>query len=335
MPFTNWNSFVDLLGKLAAAEDQWGGATDFAQFDTLVRSNCTGLVDTYDKLCGELTASGDYGDRDQLFRHVRIVALARSAKDAGMGADWAGYWVSRDTGDRAVYAESCYAPFAAWAPVGEQETTGTDTTEQQVDKETGRWRRWDKADSEFEYYHDADAVWERRRDGEWHRFHADVKAWLRYDGPSKTWLYQGEWRAYDAVAGKTVAPADEFAWVPTDQAGRMQRAHGDGWRAWLGPVLVSRWGAEWAKHPVEHRQYWLTGLLDELLATQPAPTTGTAKAEPSQEIDLNALAEEMVAESIAEIEGAETLSSEERAAMVAAVRQNLAEAMAGSGDDRS
>jgi hypothetical protein len=181
-----------------------------------------------------LTASGDYGDANQLFEHIRIAALAAPAEDSGMDAEWAGYWISRDTDDDPVYADSRYAPPGLWTPMSTEadtaetngepesvETAAVDLTEQHYDEESGRWRRWNADDSEFEYYHDTDGVWERLRDGTSYRYHDVAEEWLAYDAGSGTWWYEDDWRPFDDVGTTpepTEPPAPEMAAEPAPAA---------------------------------------------------------------------------------------------------------------------
>lgn len=211
MPFSNWSGYAELLDKLSAAKSNWTDATDFAQFDEQVRKNCGDLVDGYAALSADLIASGDYEDRNLLFQHVRIAALAQPAQAAGMGPDWAGYWISTDLRNQSVYAESRYAPPGSWAAVagedsGDDADQGEpDLTVQHYDPDTGRWRRLNADANEFEYYAE-DGVWERHSNGTWHRFHADVRKWLPYDARSDLWWYADQWRAQDAVAAADRPP---------------------------------------------------------------------------------------------------------------------------------
>lgn len=202
MPFSNWGTYTDLLDKLGAAESNWSDATDFTGFDEQVRKNCADLLDRYGALRAEMVESGDYEDRDLLFQHVRIAALARSAESAGMGPDWAGYWISRDLRNQSVYAESRFAPPGGWAAVAaeDRDAEQPDLTEQHYDPDTKRWRRLNATDNEFEYYAD-DGVWERYTNDTWHRFHTGIRTWLPYDAPTGLWWYADQWRAGDAVAG--------------------------------------------------------------------------------------------------------------------------------------
>jgi hypothetical protein len=218
MPFSNWGTYTDLLDKLAAAESNWSDTTDFAGFDEQVRKNCSDLADRYGALRAELIESGDYDDRDLLFQHVRIAALARSAETAGMGPDWAGYWISKDLRNQSVYAESRFAAPGGWAAVaaedgddGDGDVEQPDLTQQHYDPDTKRWRRLNATDNQFEYYAD-DGVWERYSNNTWQRFHATVQTWLPYDARSGLWWYADQWRAGDAVGG-----ADKPADKPADQ----------------------------------------------------------------------------------------------------------------------
>jgi hypothetical protein len=274
MPFSDWDSYQDLLRGLHAAASQWGGAKDFAQFDENVRRDCADLVGGeygYDGLCKRLEESGDYGGgKDQLFAHLRIVALAAPAAEFGLGPEWKGYWISKNLDGGEVYSDNRYAAPSAWPPaeipvqaaaLTYDEETGlmydaanwylrdgktivwpdeqnpaafrdgagntylhgelqaqakADPAAQQFDKETGRWRRRNEPDGEFEYYHSNDGVWERSRQNLWHRYHQDAAQWLPYDEPSQTWLYQGEWHSYDDVT--TLARPGPASPVPVSPA---------------------------------------------------------------------------------------------------------------------
>lgn len=120
MSFNGWNSFGDLFEKLAAAFPHWSGAATFEEFDELVRGNCASLVGDeggYDDLLARLEASGAHGgDRDLLFEHVRTAALAiPAAQYAGLGPEWAGFWISRKLRGEEIYASSRYASPPEWA----------------------------------------------------------------------------------------------------------------------------------------------------------------------------------------------------------------------------
>lgn len=133
--------------------------------------------------------------------------------------------------------------------------------------------------------------------------------------PDDYWVLYHQW--YPEPAG-----AQPFDWLTTEQAGRLQQAWGEHWRDYLGPQLDHRWGAGWEAHPVEHRQHWLNGLLDELLAP--------AQAEPAHGHDnLDARARQMVADTLAELaDEIEPMSAADIAAAVAGVRRNLEEGTA-------
>lgn len=133
---------------------------------------------------------------------------------------------------------------------------------------------------------------------------------------------------------------DPFAWMDQSQVDSLSTAWGSEWQSYLSEQLDYRWGADWQANPAEHKQEWLAGLLPELLgsgdAEQPA-------AEPTADDDLSRvggddggdtgtpddelakLAEELVLQSIGDVEGADSLTDDQRAAVVAAVRQNLEE----------
>jgi hypothetical protein len=305
MPFSNWGAYEDLLDKLSAAKAYWSDAVDFTQFDDQVRRNCGDLLDGYAAFSADLIASGDYEDRNLLFQHVRIAALALSAQAAGMGPDWAGYWISTDLGNQSVYAESRYAPPGSWAALvaedgGDADQGQPDLTVQHYDPDTGRWRRLNADDNEFEYYAE-DGVWERRSNDTWHRFHATVGKWLPYDAPSGLWWYADQWRPQDAVGVADRPP------TPTS------------------PVVTSPSSLDVTS----------PSSLDEtspssLDVTATGSSVETEADEDDEEIDLAALAEEMVSEVVAELTDEDELwTEEERAEMVAAVRHNLESAVGG------
>jgi len=127
------------------------------------------------------------------------------------------------------------------------------------------------------------------------------------------------WALYGEPAAETEADGDRFGWLSTDQSETLRQAWGEGWRDHLGPQLDHRWGEGWEAHPAEHRQLWLTDVLTELL--NPAEPTA------ADEVDLDQLAEQAVAETLAELTDAEPMSAEELAEAVAIVRRNLQEAM--------
>lgn len=144
--------------------------------------------------------------------------------------------------------------------------------------------------------------------------------------PDDYWTLYHQWHGGDQTAAAATGDAveDPFGWLTADQASQFQQAWGNGWRDHLGSQLDYRWGAGWADHPAEHRQHWLGELLDELLA--PAPSE--AGEEDDDEQDLDALAERMVAETLAGLEDdIEPLSPEEVAEAVAIVRAKLQEEM--------
>jgi hypothetical protein len=215
MAFSDWDSYTALLNGLAAAKSNWSDATDFAGFDEKVRKSCPALVPNsggYDDLLTRLDDSGDYGNKDALFGHLRIVILAEVANEQELGADWAGYWISKDRGGGRIYAGSRAATVSSWASMDaaadvEPAVSGV-APEQEFDQESGRWRRR-SADGEFEFYHDGDGVWERVRDNRWSRHHDGAKKWLPYDKPSGTWLYENAWVPYERVGAPPAAGTAE------------------------------------------------------------------------------------------------------------------------------
>ena len=214
MAFSDWGSFEKLVDELAPL---CSGATSFESFDDAVRGGRADLVDGehgYDALMSQLMNSGDYTGVDILFEHLRLVALAGPAEHYDMGPEWAGLWISADHQGAQVCAGLRFAALADWAPLpfdGGTQTTEPDPAAQQLDETTGRWRRYVEQDGEYEYHHTADDVWERSRDGLWHRFHDRAGRWLPYDEASGTWLDGDQWRPVEEVGVPAPAADDEPA----------------------------------------------------------------------------------------------------------------------------
>jgi len=223
MAFSNWDSYEKLLNELRSICVR---ADSFESFDSAARGGRPDLVEGehgYAALVAQLADSGDYSGTDVLFEHLRLVAVAVPAEQYGMGQEWTGLWISADHQGAQVYADDRYAALSAWLPLlldgdgqttehgGRKDAAEADPREQQVDEATGRWRRFAEQDGEYEYHHTRDDVWERERDGLWYRFHDEVRQWMAYDEPSRTWLDGGQWRPYELGAA-TVADA-----VPTTE----------------------------------------------------------------------------------------------------------------------
>lgn len=145
--------------------------------------------------------------------------------------------------------------------------------------------------------------------------------------PDDYWVLYHQWYP---EATDDAAEEEPFSWVTAEQASRLQQAWGNDWRDHLGPQLDYRWGAGWEDHPVDHRQHWLNDVLDELLA----PAAPTADPQPAADgradgaEDLDAVARQMVEETLAELEDEiEPMSAEEIADAVAIVRRELEEEM--------
>lgn len=67
------------------------------------------------------------------------------------------------------------------------------------DRASGKWRRA-IGTGEFEYFHEADQVWERPGEHQhWTRQHHGTSTWLPYDAPSQTWLYDNQWLPGDRI----------------------------------------------------------------------------------------------------------------------------------------
>lgn len=154
------------------------------------------------------------------------------------------------------------------------------------------------------------------------------------------------WQKYPADTDEaTEAPAedgDRFGWVTQEHQDRLATAWGPDWGRYLGEQLDHHWGPGWEANPADHKQHWLEGLIDELLAPreQAEPTAeetaeGTAEetaegtaAEEHEEVDLDQLVEMLVADAMARIDGADQLSEEDMEEVRAAVRNNVLEEIA-------
>jgi hypothetical protein len=167
----------------------------------------------------------------------------------------------------------------------------------------------------------------------------------RSELPGAYWALYHQWYSEPAAETGTEAETDRdrFGWLSTDQSEALRQAWGEDWRDHLGPQLDHRWGEGWQAHPAEHRQHWLTDVLTELLtpaepaaapeqvASEPVATAEHAftadKASSAGEVDLDQLAAQAVAETLAELTDVEPMSAEDLAEAVAIVRHNLQEAM--------
>lgn len=190
----------------------------------------------YKSLCAAL--KDDYADADQLAKLVKRRALCRPAADYEYDdEDWQGYYIAPGTDGSLLYAhqDDRFADFARWTPI---EQAGTDTVAEAVespavgdpsatqdeedawyedenedvdpavpvyDSAVGRWRRLDPVSGVFEYHNTEDDVWERDSGtGYWSRLHERVGSWLAYDAPSRTYLYENQWLAYEQVGAPPV-----------------------------------------------------------------------------------------------------------------------------------
>jgi len=222
MTFSDWVAYDKLLNELG---------TFFARADSLESLRGVLAGDRPDLVDGEhgftalvtgLSDSGDYSGDSLLFEHLRLVTLAVPAELHGMGEEWAGSWISADHEGARVYAGDRYAALSAWFPLplddSAPDAPEADPLVPRLDEATGRWRRFAQQDGEYEYHHLGDDVWERVRDGLWHRHHDGAGRWLAYDEPSRTWLDGGQWRHHDDVGKDAVPdPAPPADAVPTEE----------------------------------------------------------------------------------------------------------------------
>lgn len=140
--------------------------------------------------------------------------------------------------------------------------TVEDPRVQHFDPDSGRWRRWSDQGGEYEYYHDADGVWERIREG-CYRHHGDRFGWIRYDHGSDTWLDPTtpvpQWRAHDEI-GTPPAPPE-----PGGAADRIWNALPDEGRAALDELTGRALAAKPASMSDQDALRLLTeALLDEV-----------------------------------------------------------------------
>ena len=154
------------------------------------------------------------------------------------------------------------------------------------------------------------------------------------------------WQRYPAepAAEDGAAPAesaDRFDWVPAEHQARLAAAWGPEWATYLAEQVDHRWGEGWEANPAEHKQYWLSDLVEELLnpqadaepAAEPVaePAAGTAAepvADDYEEVDVDELVEALVADSVAKIDGADELSEEDLAEVRATIRATVMEEIA-------
>jgi hypothetical protein len=145
------------------------------------------------------------------------------------------------------------------------------------------------------------------------------------------------WQKYPADSEEAAeAPAedgDRFGWVTQPHQERLAAAWGPEWATYLGEQLDYRWGAGWEANPADHKQHWMEDLINELLA-QPADTAtedaaaGEAAAEGYEEVDADQLVEMLVADAMAQIDGADQLTAEDLEEVRTAVRNNVMEEIA-------
>ena len=146
------------------------------------------------------------------------------------------------------------------------------------------------------------------------------------------------WQRYPAETGTEdgAAPAesgDRFDWVPAEHQARLAAAWGPDWTTYLTEQVDYRWGEGWEANPAEHKQYWLSDLVEELLNppsdAEPAPEE---VAEPAtddyEEVDVDQLVEALVADAVTRIDGADELSGEDMAEVRATIRANVLEEIA-------
>jgi hypothetical protein len=168
----------------------------------------------------------------------------------------------------------------------------------------------------------------------WQRYPADQAAGEATGEPAEV--------AYAEHAEEPAEDGGRFGWVGAQHQERLAAAWGPEWSTYLAQQLDYRWGEAWDASPADHKQSWLDGLIDELMtpATEPViaetpaaegtektATEGAAAGE-FEEVELDQLAEMLVADTVAEIEGADGLSAEDLAEVTAAVRNNILEEMA-------
>lgn len=191
----------------------------------------------YKALCAALR--DDYSDAEQLAKLVKRRALCRPAADYGYDdEDWRGYYIAPGADGSLLYShqDDRFADFARWTPIEqagtdsvaeafespavddppttqdddeedpwdeddyENEDEGVDPSVPVYDSAVGRWRRLDPVSGVFEYHNTEDDVWERDSGtGYWSRLHERVGSWLAYDAPSRTYLYENQWLAYEQV----------------------------------------------------------------------------------------------------------------------------------------
>ena len=145
--------------------------------------------------------------------------------------------------------------------------------------------------------------------------------------PGLYWeLYWQRHPAETETEDGAAAPAesgDRFDWVPAEHRDRLAAAWGPEWTTYLAEQVDYRWGGGWEANPAEHKQYWLSDLIEELLT--PPEETAHGNADDYEEVDVDQLVEALVADAIVKIDGAEELSEEDMAEVRAAIRANVLE----------
>jgi hypothetical protein len=107
-----------------------------------------------------------------------------------------------------------------------------------------RWRRKAADAEEFEHYHQDDDVWERHRDGLWHRLHSDAFGWMAYDRPSGTWLDPAtghtRWRTFEEVGTPLAAsPEDPVARLAEERNAALSEALVEIRQSGVSPATVT------------------------------------------------------------------------------------------------
>ena len=204
----------------------------------------------------------EFVEPETVYAQIRLAALAVPARELqpDLDEDWAIWWLSERVDEATVCGASRFEPPDQWedfdepAPGAEPESGLDQDPEslsefeddesededaldsqaaetvrppgQELDPVENRWRRLDPADDEYEYYHNTDGVWERKRGQTWYRRHERVAQWLPYsdDGQRKLWYFDGKWSVYDDVNPQTATTAPAGA--------------GDPYRAFLSQVFT-------------------------------------------------------------------------------------------------
>ncbi|HET9894047.1 MAG TPA: hypothetical protein VFQ44_03870 [Streptosporangiaceae bacterium] len=283
MAFTEWESYVPFLDALAVQRERWSRALDFSNFDSSIRLACPELVGGeqspvgnfgYETLLSGLRDEFTSSDED-VFQQIRLAALAEPAVEAGLGAEWQGYFISTLPDDTEVYADSRFAEPSKWTEL-EVSSQALSLT---YDAETGLMydaEDWYLKDGETKVWPDEDNPSAfKDKDG-----NVYVNGELQAQGPQdlREQHFDPEtsrWRRWsDEAEGFEYYHNDDGVWERTKD-GQWYRKHSNqyGWLAYDEPSVT--W-LDTTSKPVEWRAFEAVGQARIVTP----PQAGPLQAEP-------------------------------------------------------